>query len=94
MDVIFSAYLQTFLCRKAVINDYRKYIDTSSDDELDELEAEQQRQWDEQEEYEHRMRDIHDKYPDFDADVAIFRNEDPDAAERSAMIDDYLNNWF
>lgn len=82
------------MCRKAVINDYRKYIDTSSDDELDELEAEQQRQWDEQEEYEQRMRDIHDKYPDFDADVAIFRNEDPDAAERSAMIDDYLNNWF
>ena len=23
-----------------------------------------------------------------------FRHEDPDAAERNARIDDYLNNWF
>ena len=76
------------------INDYRKYMDTSSDlDELDELEAEQQRQWDEQEEYEQKMHAIHDRYPDFDADAAIARGEDPEAAERDARIDDYLLWW-
>ena len=76
------------------INDYRKYMDTSSDlDELDELEAEQQRQWDEQEEYEQKMHAIHDRYPDFDADAAIARGEDPEAAERDARLDDFLLWW-
>ena len=73
------------------INDYRKYMDPSSD--LDELEAEQQRQWNEQEEYEQKMHAIHDRYPDFDADAAIARGEDPEAAERDARIDDFLLWW-
>lgn len=77
------------------INDYRKYMDTSSDlDELDELEAEQQRQWDEQEEYEQKLRDIHEKYPDFDDRRAAYLGEDPETAERTARTDDYLNYWF
>ena len=74
------------------INDYRKYMDTSSD--LDELEAEQQRQWDEQEEYEQKLRDIHERYPDFDDRRAAYLGEDPETAERTARTDDYLNYWF
>ena len=77
------------------INDYRKYMDTSSDlNELDELEAEQQRQWDEQEEYEQKLRDIHERYPDFDDRRAAYLGEDPETAERGARLDDYLNYWF
>ena len=77
------------------INDYRKYMDTSSDlDELDELEAERQRQWDEQEEYEQKLRGIHEKYPDFDDRRASYLGEDPETAERGARLDDYLNYWF
>lgn len=77
------------------INDYRKYMDTSSDlDELDELEAEQQRQWDEQEEYEQKLHDIHERYPDFDDRRAAYLGEDPETAERTARTDDYLNYWL
>ena len=77
------------------INDYRMYMDTGSNiDELDELDAEQQRQWDEQEEYAQKLRDIHDRYPDFDDRRATFLGGDPETAEREARTDDYLNNWF
>lgn len=77
------------------INDYRMYMDTGSNiDELDELDAEQQRQWDEQEEYAQKLRDIHDRYPDFDDRRAAFLGGDPETAEREARTDDYLNNWF
>ncbi len=76
-------------------NDYRYYMDKNDDnDDIRELQEAQQKEWDEQEEYEQRMHDIHDKYPDFDAEGAIFRHEDPEAAERDARLDDYLNNWF
>ncbi|WP_026659201.1 hypothetical protein [Butyrivibrio sp. AC2005] len=77
-------------------NDYRKFMDSRNDDdidELDELDAMRQQDWDEQEEYEQKMHDIHEKYPDFDAEGAIFRHEDPEAAERGARLDDYLNWW-
>ena len=79
------------------VNDYRNYMDTGNDtdeeDDLEELEAMRQREWDEQEEYEQKMHSIHDRYPDFDAEAAISRGEDPEAAERDARLDDFLLWW-
>lgn len=79
------------------VNDYRTYMDTGNDtdeeDDLEELEAMRQREWDEQEKYEQKMHSIHDRYPDFDAEAAISRGEDPEAAERDARLDDFLLWW-
>ncbi len=76
------------------INDYRKYIDTGSEpDDLDELDDVLQSEWDNQEEYEQRLRDIHDRYPDFDDRRAAFLGEDPETAERGARIDNSLLWW-
>ncbi len=73
-----------------------KQPETDEDDEeyMNELEEAQQREWDEQDEYMDKLNSIHDRYPDFDADAAAFRHEDPEEAERNARIDDYFNNWY
>ncbi len=66
----------------------------TEDEYFDELQRAQQEEWDAQREYEEKLSDIQDRYPDFDAKEAAFWGEDPEEAERKARIDDYLNNWY
>ena len=77
-------------------SDYKRYMDQPTcpdaiDDEedIEELCEMQQREWDEQEDYERKLQDIHDRYPDFDAEEAAFMGVDPEEAERQALVDDY-----